>query len=119
VISWRRGLEAATEIGLVDAQLWTLFGIAACDAQAGDAHVAARLLGFAKELESRLGAAGQDQLAAVEQQTRAKLEDALGPALLASKLAAGAALSLADPIDLALGRSDSARPATEVARVVP
>ena len=116
---YRRGLEAATEIGLVEAQLWTLFGIAACDAQAGDAPVAARLLGFAKELESRLGAAGEDHEAAVERQTRTRLAHALGPELLASELAAGAALTLADAIDLALRRSDSARPDSEGARFVP
>jgi hypothetical protein len=36
--------------------------------------------------------------------------DVLGPERLASELAAGAALSLEDAIDLALGRSDSAAP---------
>jgi predicted ATPase/class 3 adenylate cyclase len=100
-----RGLEAATEIGLVEAQLWTLFGIAACDAQAGDARSAARLLGFVKELEARLGAAREAQDDEVERQALARLESALGPAQLASELAAGAALSLEDAIDLALGRN--------------
>ncbi len=36
----------------------------------------------------------------------ARLEAALGPELLSSELDAGAALSLEDAIDLALGRSD-------------
>jgi predicted ATPase/Tfp pilus assembly protein PilF len=107
---YRRGLEAATEIGLVDVQLWSLFNIAALEAEAGDAHVAARLFGRMKELESRLGAAIDDVDDARERQTLARLEAVLGPERLASELAAGAALSLEDAIDLALGRSDSANP---------
>ena len=104
---YRRGLEAATEIGLVEAQLNALFGIAALEAEAGDARAGARLLGRVKEVESRLGAANDDAYAALERQTLARLEAALGPERLASELAAGAALSLEDAIDLALGRSDS------------
>ena len=63
-----------------------------------------------KELESRLGAANDDAIDALERQTLARLEAALGPERLASELAAGAALSLEDAIDLALERSDSATP---------
>ena len=48
---YRRGLEAATEIGLVEVQLHALFGIAALEAEAGDAGTAARLLGQMKELD--------------------------------------------------------------------
>jgi predicted ATPase/class 3 adenylate cyclase/Tfp pilus assembly protein PilF len=107
---YRRGLEAATEIGLVEAQLHALFGIAALEAEDGDARTGARLLGRMKELESRLGAANDDAMDALERQTLARLEAALGPERLASELAAGAALSLEDAIDLALGRSDSAIP---------
>ena len=107
---YRRGLEAATEIGLVDVQLWSLFCIAALEAEAGDPRAAARLFGRMKELESRLGAATDDMDDVLERQTLARLEAALGPERLASELAAGAALSLEDAIDLALGRSDSATP---------
>jgi predicted ATPase/Tfp pilus assembly protein PilF len=97
---FRRALEAATEIGLVECQLWSLHGLAAMDAEAGDAHTAARLFGYTTELASRLGAALNDP-EIVELQTFAKLEAALGPDLLASEVAAGAALSLEDAINLA------------------
>jgi predicted ATPase len=107
---YRRGLEAATEIGLVEAQVHALFGIAALEAETGEARPGARLLGLVKELDSRLGAANDDGLDALERQTLARLEAALGPERLASELAAGAALSLEDAIDLALGRSDSGTP---------
>ena len=107
---YHRGLEAATEIGLVEAQLHALFGIAALEAEAGDARAGARLLGRVKELDSRLGAASDDHDDALERQTLVRLEAALGPERLASELAAGAAQSLEDAIDLALGRSDSATP---------
>jgi predicted ATPase/Tfp pilus assembly protein PilF len=102
---YRRGLEAATEIGLVEAQVHALFGVAALEAETGDACAGARLFGLAKELDSRLGAASDDALD--QRQTLARLEASLGPDRLASELAAGAALSLEDAIDLALGRSDS------------
>ena len=104
---YRRGLEAATEIGLVEGQLWGLFGLAVVAAEGGDARTGARLFGRMEELMARLGAANQEQ-DDVEQQTLARLEAALGPELLASELAAGAALSLEEGIDLALGRSGSA-----------
>src|SRR5262249_37645371 len=100
----RRGPEAATEVGLVEVQLWTLFGIAGCEAQVGDARVAARLLGRVRELSSRLGAATEDHDAVVERRTLARLQDALGSEQLETELARGAALSLEDAIDLALGR---------------
>src|SRR4029077_18916144 len=93
---YRRGLEAANEIGLAEGQLWGLFGIAALEAEAGDACVGARLLGRMKELASRLGPAYEDQEDALERKTLARLEAALGPERLASELAAGAALSLED-----------------------
>ena len=104
---YRRGLEAATEIGLVEAQVHALFGIAALEAETGDARAGARLLGQVKELDSRLGAASDDALDALERQTLTTLEAALGPEQLASEVAAGAALPLEDAIDLALGRSAS------------
>ena len=101
---YHRGLEAATEIGLVEGQLWGLFGLAAVESETGDARTGARLLGYTKELASRLGADYEEQ-DDVEQQTFARLEAVLGPELLASELAAGAAMSLEDAIDLALGRA--------------
>jgi predicted ATPase/Tfp pilus assembly protein PilF len=106
---YRRSLEAATQIGLVECQLWALFGLAAVDAQSGQARTGARLLGHTTELASRLGAANEEEVD-VARQTLARLEAALGPELLESELAAGAALSLADAIDLALGQSDSGTP---------
>ena len=110
---YRRGLAAATEIGLVEGQLNALFGIAALEAETGDGSVGARLLGRTKELALRLGAASEDQGDALERQTLARLEAALRPEQLASELDAGAALSLEDAIDLALGRSNSATPGCE------
>jgi len=107
---YRRGLEAATEIGLVEAQVHSLFGIAMLEAEAGDIRAGARLLGLVKELDSRLGAAGDDSLEALERQTLARLEAALRPEQLASELEAGAALSLEDAIELALDQSGSATP---------
>ena len=101
---YRLGLEAATEIGLVECQLWALFGLAAVEAETGDARTGARLFGHTTELASRLSAA-YEELGDVEQETFARLEATLGPELLATELAAGAALSLEDAIDLALGSS--------------
>jgi predicted ATPase len=106
---YHRGLEAATEIGLVEGQLWALFGLAAVEAETGDARTGARLVGHTTELASRLSAA-YEELDDVERQTFARLEAALGPELLASELAIGAALSLDEAIDLALGRSDPTTP---------
>ena len=107
---YRRGLEAATEIGLVEGQLHSLSDLAALEAEAGDARTGARLLARAKELASRLGAAHEEEGEAVERETLARLEAALGPEQLASELAAGAALSLEEAIDLALGRTDPTTP---------
>jgi tetratricopeptide (TPR) repeat protein len=101
---YHRGLEAATEIGLVECQLWALFGLAAVEAESGEARSGARLLGNTTELASRLGADYMEG-ADVERQALARLEAALGPELLASELAVGAAMSLEDAIELALGRS--------------
>ena len=108
---YRRGLEAATEIGLVEIQLWSLYGLAALDAEAGDAQTGARLLGHAEELASRLHAASEDQDSAHMRQALTRLESALGPERLESELAAGAALSLEDAIDLGLGGGDATTPA--------
>ena len=107
---YHRGLEAATEIGLVECQLWSLFGLAAVDVESGDTRTGAPLFGYTTELASRLGA-DYDEQDAVARQTFARLEAALGPELLESELAAGAVLSLEDAIELALGRGDSVTPA--------
>jgi len=107
---YRRGLEAATEIGLVEGQLHALSGIAALEAETGDSRTGARLLGLTNELTSRLGAANEHQGEALDRQTLARLEATLGLERLSSELAAGAALSLEDAIDLALGRGDLGRP---------
>ena len=104
---YERGLEAATEIGLVEGQLWGLFGLAVVEAEVGQARIGARLYGRMKELKSHLGAANVEQ-DVVERQTLVKLEAELGPELLASELTTGAAMSLEDAIDLALGRDGSA-----------
>jgi non-specific serine/threonine protein kinase len=101
---FRRSLEAATEIGLVECQLWAIRGLAAVDAESGDIRTAARLCGHATELASRLGAGHEDSdIIESGRQTLATLEAALSPELLAAELAAGAALSLDDAIDLAIG----------------
>ena len=107
---YKRGLEAATEIGLVECQLWAVFGLAVVEAESGEARTGALLFGWLKELRSRLGANNDEQQDAIERQTLARLEAALGPELLSSELDAGAALSLEDAIDLALGRSDLPAP---------
>ena len=104
---YKRGLEAATEIGLVEGQLWALFGLAMVEAEIGEPRTGARLFGRMKELKSQLGAANEEQ-EDDERATLVSLEAKLGPELLASELAAGAALSLDEAIDLALGRSGSA-----------
>jgi tetratricopeptide (TPR) repeat protein len=104
---YQRALEAATEIGLIESQLWGLFGLAVVETEGGQARIGARLFGRMEELKSQLGAANVEQ-DDVERQTLARLAARLGPELLASELAAGAALSLDEAIDLALGRNGSA-----------
>jgi tetratricopeptide (TPR) repeat protein len=99
-----RSLEAATEIGLIECQLWALTGLAAVEADTGNSRTSAHLFGHAMELASRLGAA-HDESELMERQTLARLEAALGPDVLASELAAGAALSLEGAIALALARA--------------
>jgi len=63
------------------------------------------LLGRVKQLESDLRSAEDDQGEEFKRRTLAALHLALAPERLAAELAAGAALSLEDAIDLALGRS--------------
>jgi len=100
---FRRSLDAATEIGLIESQLWALSSLAAVEAEAGNPRLSARLFGHAMELASRLGAS-HDESEVIERQTFARLEAALGPELITSELAAGAALSLEDAIELAFAQ---------------
>jgi predicted ATPase/Tfp pilus assembly protein PilF len=101
----RRALTAAEEIGLVEVQLWALLGIAAYEAEGGDAIAAARLLGRVKQLESDLRSAEDDEGEEFKRRTLAALQLALPPDRLAAELAAGAALPPENAIDLALGRN--------------
>jgi tetratricopeptide (TPR) repeat protein len=107
-----RALAAAEEIGLVEAQLWALLGVALYEAESGDAVAAARLLGRVEELESDLRVANDDQGEEFKRRTLTALRLALTPERLAAELAAGAALSLEEAIDLALGRSGVQTPGT-------
>ena len=107
-----RALTAAEEIGLVEAQLWAVLGIAAYEADSGDAVAAARLLGRVEELESELRVAPDDQGEEFKRRTLAALHLALGPERLAVELAAGAGLSREEAIDLALGRNGGQTPQT-------
>ena len=104
----RRGLAAAQEIGLVEIEMHALLGLATCEAEAGDTVTAARLFGWMKELESRLGAANDVYEVGLEKETLARLRDALGPEGLASELAAGARMSHDETIELALGQDGAA-----------
>jgi predicted ATPase/Tfp pilus assembly protein PilF len=104
-----RSLEAATEIGLIECQLWALTGLAAVEAETRNSRTSAHLFGHAMELASRLGAA-HDESELMERQTLARLEAALGPEVLASELAVGAALSLEDAISLARAGGNPAAP---------
>src|SRR5262249_47233105 len=100
---FRQGLAAAAELGVVEVELHALLGVASCEA---DAAAAARLPGWMKDRQASLGGkAGAGDNATLEEQTLARLRDTLGPERLASELAAGAALSRAEALDLALGRA--------------
>jgi hypothetical protein len=78
-------------------------GLASCEADAGNDVIAARLLGWVKEQESRLGSPSEERTIELEE----SLRDTLGAEPLATALAAGAALAREDAIDLALGGSRS------------
>jgi len=71
---------------------------------AGDVVIAARLIGWVNEQIARLGGADPDDIALEE-----SLRDRLGPERLSSELAAGAALTREDAIDLAVRPGDPAR----------
>ena len=102
---FRRGLAAATEIGLIEVELDALWGLASYEAVAGDVVIAARLVGWVNEQIARLGASADPDDIALEE----SLRDRLGPERLSSELAAGAALTREEAIDLALERSGSAK----------
>jgi tetratricopeptide (TPR) repeat protein len=105
---YRRGLRTATDIGLVDVQLWSLLGIALLEAEAGEATVGARLLGRTMVLAQRLGAVEEHDVLRLERETMSMLEAALGRETLESELSVGSSMSLDDAIALALGSGSSA-----------
>jgi predicted ATPase len=102
---YRRALSAAVEVGVVATQGNVVAGLAECEAKAGNAEMAARLVGWSDALGSSLGAV--EDLSGERDRTLAAAEAVLGPDRLAAELAAGAAMSQEDAIDLALGRSES------------
>ena len=67
---FRSGLVAAEEIGLVVIGLDAMWGIASCQAEAGDAVTAARLLGWVHDRLSRLGAPSEPEDVALEERLR-------------------------------------------------
>lgn len=83
-----------------------MWGIASCQAEAGEIVTAARLLGWIAEGKARLGVPDDADDLALEEAVRERL----GPEQFASGLAAGATLGREGAIDLALGRSGSAAP---------
>jgi predicted ATPase len=101
---FRSGLAAAAEFGLIDIELDAVWGLASYEAVAGDVVIAARLIGWVNEQIARLGGADPDDIALEE-----SLRDRLGPERLSSELAAGAALTREDAIDLAVRPGDPAR----------
>jgi hypothetical protein len=106
---YRRALAAAVEIGAVIIQSHALSGIAICEAEAGNAVVAARLVGRCDALTSTVGRAEDDY--GEREQTLATIAAALGPDRLAAELTIGTALSPEETLDLALGQNESATPA--------
>jgi predicted ATPase len=98
----RRALTSAVEIGAAGFQAPILYGIALCEAALGDVGVAAQLIGQTKQLSSSLGATDySDEDWFIEEV--APLRAALGDDRFEAELAAGAALSFEDAVDLALG----------------
>ena len=87
---YRRGLVAAGEIGLVQIELGAMWGLASCEAEAGDVVIAARLVGWVNGQMARLGLSADPDAIALD---LAGLRDTLAPERLSSELAAGAALT--------------------------
>ncbi len=83
-----------------------MWGLASYEATAGDVVIAARLVGWVNEQFARLGASADRDDIALEE----SLRDRLGYERLSSELAAGAALTREDAIDLAVRVSDPAIP---------
>ena len=102
---FRSGLAASEEIGLFEIELSAMWGLASCQAEAGDTVTAARLLGWIAEGKARLGVPDDADDLALEETVR----EALGQERFASELVSGAALGREGAIDLALGRGP-ARP---------
>jgi predicted ATPase len=105
---YRDALLAAVEVGVVSIEAAVLSGLAECEAEAGNAEAAARLLGRSDSLLSILGAVRDES--GERDRTLALAQVVLGPDRLAAERTAGAALSQEDAIDLALGRSESVAP---------
>ncbi len=83
-----------------------MWGLASLEAVAGDGVVAARLVGWVNEQIARLGASGGADDVVLEE----SLQDRLGPERFSAELAAGAALTREEAIDLAVRPSDSETP---------
>ena len=97
----RRGLAAAEQLGHRGDELSALAGIAACEAEIGDAVAAARLVGWVREHWRRLGAFGDDEVDIYDLLER--LREVLGSDRLDAELTAGAALSREEAINLGSG----------------
>jgi predicted ATPase/class 3 adenylate cyclase len=99
---FRRGLAAAEQLGHRGDELSAIAGIADCEAEIGDAVVAARLFAWTREQWRRLEAAvDYDDLDEVHLLDR--LRESIGPDRLDVELSAGAALSREQAVDLASG----------------
>lgn len=83
---------------------WTVNGLAAVTAAAGDHERAATLLGAAAEMLRRAGGGWPPDEREQHDQTLAEVTAALGPDVLDDALARGAALSLTDGVAFALRR---------------
>jgi len=103
---YRRALVAAVEIGVPGTQSQALFGIAMCEADAGNVVVAARLLGSRDALTSSLGAVDDELIERERDRTLEVIAAVLGPDQLAAEFATGAGLSVKETLELALGEND-------------
>ena len=102
---YRRGLEAAVEIGLVIIQSQALTGIAFCEAETGNAEMAARLLGRSDALTTSLGAFLELEDRRERERILDLLLSVLGADCLAAELAVGEAMTPEETTELVL-RSD-------------
>ena len=101
-----RGLATSQEVGLVEAEINALLGLAACEAEDGDPIWAARMLGCAQASAARVGhkAAANYLLGTLglAGRTERTLSETLGSERLDAELGAGAALSRDEVIGRAL-----------------